>query len=278
MIDLHVHSIFSDGSLTPEELIEQACLVGLRALALTDHDTTAGLLRFLAAAAGRAIRAIPGVEISAEFSPGTLHLLGYFVRPDDVALNEGLAWIRGGRALRNAEILRKLQKLGLALTWEEVVRHAGSEVVGRPHFAQALLARGYVSTKDEAFDRYLGKGKPAYAERRRFTPEDSVRLIREAGGVPVLAHPFTLHLDSTGLRQLIESLMAEGLAGLEAYYPEHTPDLQQAYARLAGELGLVATGGSDFHGELAPDIRLGSGFGDLQVPDDVVERLEARRP
>jgi predicted metal-dependent phosphoesterase TrpH len=277
MIDLHSHSIFSDGSLTPEELIEQACAAGLSAVALTDHDTTAGLPRFLKAAEGRKVRAIAGVEISADFSPGTMHMLGYFIRPDDLPFEERLVWIREGREKRNAEILEKLNALGFKIAWEEVAQHAGADVVGRPHFAQVLLDRGIVKTKDEAFDRYLGKGKPAYAERRRFSTEDSIALIRAAGGVAVLAHPFTLGLDDAGLRALVGRLAGQGLGGIEVYYSEHSSGLQQAYSRLADEFGLVATGGSDFHGALAPDIKLGSGFGGLRVPDEVVEKLEARR-
>lgn len=278
MIDLHAHSIFSDGSLTPEQLVDLACAAGLTAVALTDHDTTAGLPRFLAAAAGRPVRAVPGVEISADFSPGAMHMLGYFIQPGHSAFDEKLAWIREGRDQRNAEILGKLNAMGFGIAWDEVARHAGADVVGRPHFAQVLLERGIVKTKDEAFDLYLGKGKPAYAERRRFSTEDSIALIRAAGGVAVLAHPFTLGLDDAGLRALLGRLAAEGLGGIEVYYSEHSANLQQAYSRLAEEFGLVATGGSDFHGALAPDIKLGSGFGGLRVPDEVVEKLEARRP
>lgn len=278
MIDLHTHSIFSDGSLTPEELVDQACAGGLRAVALTDHDTTAGLPRFLKAAEGRPVRAIAGVEISADFSPGTLHMLGYFIRTEDSPLEERLVWIREGREKRNAEILTRLNALGFPIVWEEVSRHAGTDVVGRPHFAQALLDRGIVKTKDEAFDRYLGKGRPAYAQRRRFSLEDSIALIRAAGGVAVLAHPSTLGLDDTELRALIGRLAERGLSGVEAYYSEHSNGLQQAYIRLANEFGLVATGGSDFHGALTPDIQLGRGFGGLCVPDEVVEQLEACRP
>ncbi|MBP7830753.1 MAG: PHP domain-containing protein [Kiritimatiellae bacterium] len=278
MIDLHSHTIFSDGSLTPEELVDQACAAGLTAVALTDHDTTAGLPRFLKAAEGRPVRAIPGVEISADFSPGTMHMLGYFIRPDDAVLEERLAWIREGRDKRNAEILAKLNALGFGIEWNDVAKHAGADVVGRPHFAQVLLERGIVKTKDEAFDQYLGKGRAAYAERRRFSTEDSIALIRAAGGVAVLAHPFTLGLDDARLRELVQRLAGQGLGGLEVYYSEHSANLQQAYMKLAQDFGLVATGGSDFHGALAPDIKLGSGFGGLRVPDEVVEKLEARRP
>jgi 3',5'-nucleoside bisphosphate phosphatase len=278
MIDLHVHSTFSDGTLAPDALVEEACRIGLTALALTDHDTTAGVGRLLAAAEGKAVRAIPGVEISADFKGGTMHMLGYFVEHDGKGLNDHLKWLREGRDDRNREILHKLQKLGCHITWEEVASYAGEDVVGRPHFAQALQAHGYVSDKDEAFDKYLGKGKPGYAERRRLLPDASIQLIRDAKGVPVLAHPFTLNLAANELKKLVARLREQGLEGVEVLYPEHTPDMQSLYLKMARELNLVVTGGSDFHGALAPDIHMGRGFGNLKVPDDVVEKLQARRP
>ncbi len=277
MIDLHTHSIFSDGSLTPEELIRDANAAGLKAIALTDHDTTAGAPRLLAAAEGTPVRGIPGVEISADFKGGTMHMLGYFIRHDDAELSGRLQWLREGREARNEEILAKLNKLGLAVTWDEVKSYAGDEVVGRPHFAQAMLAHKYVSSKDEAFDRYLGKGKPAYAERRRLSPEDSIRLIRNAGGVPVLAHPFTLNQSTPALRTLVLQLKEQGLQGMEVYYSEHTPDMVSLFLSMTRDCGLVATGGSDFHGAMAPDIKLGRGFGSLNIPDEIVSRLEERR-
>lgn len=278
MIDLHMHSTFSDGTFTPEDLVEEAVGLGLSAIALTDHDNTAGLPRFLAAARGRSIRAVPGVEISADFKPGTMHMLGYFIPHDDPELNRRLAWIREGRDLRNREMLEKLNKLGFALTWDEVKAFAGEDVVGRPHFAKAMLAKGYASNWDEVFDKYLGKGKAAYAERKRLSALDAVRLIRAAKGVPVLAHPFTLEIPYRDLRKLATELRDEGLQGVEVYFPEHSAEVQQQYAALAKELGLVATGGTDFHGAMTPDLKMGSGFGGLKVPDDIVDELALRRP
>jgi len=277
MIDLHTHSTFSDGSLTPEELIDEAARGGITGLALTDHDTTAGLPRFIAAAMAKGIRPVPGVEISADFKGGTMHMLGYFVDPAGAHLNERLKWMREGRELRNAEILKKLQALGFKITWEEVASYAGEDVVGRPHFAQALLAKGYVADKNEAFDKYLGKGKAAYVDRRRLTAEDSVTLIRSAGGVPVLAHPFTLNLGADALDKLLGELRPKGLGGVETYYSEHTREMEELYLKLGAKHDLVPTGGSDFHGALTPDIRMGRGFGSLKVPADTIERLEARR-
>ena len=165
----------------------------------------------------------------------------------------------------------------MKLSWDEVRAFAGEDVVGRPHFAQAMMARGYVLTKDEAFEKYLGKGKAGYAERRRLTPEDSIRLIRDAGGVAVLAHPFTLGLTPPDLRKLVGQLKDWGLGGIEVYYSEHTSDMERQYRDLAHDFGLVSTGGSDFHGALSPDIKLGRGFGSLRVPDEVVDQLESRR-
>ncbi len=277
MIDLHVHSTFSDGSLTPEELIGEAARAGLSAIALTDHDTTAGVPRFLEAAASCSMTAIAGVEISADVKVGTMHMLGYLLDPSNQTLIDRLKWLREGREARNAEILGKLNQLGFGLTWDEVAAFAGEDVVGRPHFAQALLARKIVKDKDEAFDKYLGKGKPAYADRRRMTPEDSIRLICGAGGVPVLAHPFTLNLSLGALKKQVAELRDFGLGGIEVFYSEHTREMTNQYLNLAKEVGLVATGGSDFHGAMNPDVKLGSGFGSLHVPDDVVAQLRARK-
>lgn len=283
MIDLHVHSTFSDGTLTPAELVAKARALGLRALALTDHDCTGGLREFAAAGAaadagpgGLRFTAVPGVEISAEVSPGTMHMLGYHIDPDNGDLEGVLVRIREGRESRNRQILARLAELGMPLEWEEVAAFAGEDVVGRPHFAQALLARGYVSTKQEAFDRYLAKGKPAYMDRLRFSPADSLAAIREAGGVPVLAHPFTLKLEPDALKAAVRELAEAGLAGIEVYYPEHAPDQVRQYRGLAEAFGLVATGGSDYHGANNPDIEMGRGFGSLNVPDDILDALRDR--
>ena len=285
MIDLHTHSTFSDGSLTPEQLVEAACRAGLTAVALTDHDCTDGHPRFLAACDaarrngyrdGRGLVGVPGVEISSDVPHGTLHMLGYFIDRSNADLEAALSYIRDGRAYRNEQILARLNELGLELAWEEVAAYAGEDVVGRPHFAQAMLARGYVGDKQEAFDRYLGKGQKAYVDRFRLTPEDSVKKIVDAGGIAVLAHPFTLDTDAAGLRRVVGELVDLGLGGIEVLYSEHSPEQRRLYAGLADEFNLVATGGTDFHGDINPDVRLGVGFGNLAVPDDVLDRLAER--
>lgn len=273
MIDLHTHSTFSDGSLTPDALVAEAVRCGLKAMALTDHDGMTGIPAFLTACEHTGLRAIAGVEISIESKHGTMHMLGYFKGPADPALEQELVHIRAGRASRNQLILERLNALGYALTWEDVVRFAGEAVVGRPHFAQALIAKGYLKRKDDVFEHLLGKGKPAYVERFRLTAEAAIGIIRASGGVAVLAHPYTLGLHRKGLRKRVEELAAQGLQGIEAYYPEHDPGQQQVCLNLARDLRLLVTGGSDFHGALNPSIRLGSGFGNLAVPDDLADRL-----
>ena len=278
MIDLHTHSIFSDGSLTPEELVTVAVAARLEAVALTDHDTTEGLPRFLAAATRNGVRGIPGVEISVEHHPGALHMLGYLFDPTHAGLQAQLAQLRAGRSARNRQILAKLQTLGLELTWDEVHALAGGEVVGRPHFARALIARGHVQNKAEAFTKLLARGRPAYAERFRFSPVESIQMIRAAGGVAVLAHPCSLKLGQKNLRALLLELRAAGLGGVEVYHSEHNPSQTRLYHRLATDLGLACTGGSDFHGTLMPAIKLGRGFGSLRVPADLLPKLEAQRP
>jgi 3',5'-nucleoside bisphosphate phosphatase len=276
MIDLHTHSTFSDGSLTPEQLVEKAREVGLRAMALTDHDGTGGIGRFLAACARTGLCGIPGVEISADVKRGTLHMLGYFIDHEDQALEGVLRRIRAGREERNREILEKLNRLGFSLAWQEVAAYAGEDVVGRPHFAQAMVAKGYVESKDAAFDRFLAKGRPAYADRFRLSPADSIAAIVRAGGLAALSHPFTLGLGPQALREFVGELAGAGLAGIEVYYSEHTPQQTQEYRSLAESFGLTPTGGSDFHGDMNPAIALGSGFGSLRVPDEVVDQLKAR--
>ena len=252
-----------------------AVKTGLTALALTDHDCTSGVGRFMAAVEtdGNGLIGIPGVEISADVDRGTMHILGYFVDPGNEELENVLVQIRDGRRLRNEKILVRLNELGLDLNWDEVAAFAGEDVVGRPHFAQALEARGYVKSKTQAFDRYLAKGKPGYVDRFRLQASDCISVISGAGGVAVLAHPFTLDLAVPALRDLLEELKGVGLKGLETYYSEYSPQQKEEYRKLAADFGLLEVGGSDFHGAVNPGIRLGSGFGSLSVPDELVERL-----
>lgn len=276
MIDLHCHSTFSDGSLTPEQLLDEAEKIGLTALALTDHDTVGGLPRFLAAAS-RTVRAVPGVELSVDSTAGTMHMLGYWIDTENPELQRQIEWVRNGRTMRNQAILANLNALGFSMTWDEVRAAAGEDVVGRPHFAHVMIEKGYAKDNDDVFDRWLGDGKPGYADRERLTATRAIQLIRQAGGVAVLAHPFTLRLSDAALGGLLQELQIAGLAGMECYYSEHSAALTATYLALAEQFDLVPTGGSDFHGDLSPNIRLGTGFGGLNVPDEALPALEARR-
>lgn len=276
MIDLHIHSSFSDGTDAPEALVGLACRLGLSAVALTDHDTTGGVAAFLAACRSRKLTGFAGVEVSVEVPSGTLHLLGLGIDPACQALAESLARVQDGRDWRNHRILEKLLSLGLALTWEEVAAFAGEEVVGRPHFALALIARGWVANQQEAFDRFLANGAPAYVDRYRLTPAEALGLIRQAGGVAIMAHPYAWCDDLPLLESRIEALKADGLAGIEAYYPNHTQEMTIDLLRLAKRQNLLVSGGSDYHGRsLRPDIALGTGSGRLCIPDSLVPKLVA---
>jgi len=264
--------------MTPPELIEAAVNAGLTAIALTDHDTTSGIAEFLRVASRRGIIAIPGVEISTSHAPGEMHILGYYVDHRDIVFAQQLEWIRSARRARNEEIFHKLHKLGMHLTWHEIYACAGGdEVVGRPHFAQVMMNRGYVRSTKEAFKRYLTRGCPAYARRRTIEPADALGMIHDAGGLPVLAHPFTMGLNRGETRRMLYALRDWGLEGIEVFYVDHDAARQELYMKYADELNLVPTGGTDFHGARTPDIKLGSGFGGLRVPHDTVTRLETRR-
>ena len=279
MIDLHSHSTFSDGSLTPEQLVREAERAQLSALALTDHDSIIGLERFMAACSKSIVRGVPGVEISVDCNPSdaTMHILGYFIDPANAQLNEHINRLRDGRQHRNEEILKRLNAMGLMLNMNEISAFAGENNVGRLHFAQALMARGYVRNTHEAFDKYLAKGKSGYANRLRFKPIGGVEMIRQAGGIAVLAHPFTLNLGKQALADCVGKLAQAGLQGIEIYYPQHSPKMVRQYLDLAKQFHLIATGGTDFHGTPMPDIKLGRGFGALNVPNAVLEQLDALR-
>ncbi len=276
MIDLHTHSDLSDGSLSPEALAALAAESGLTAVALTDHDTMEGTARFIAACGGLGLCGVAGVEISADFGPGTMHVLGYFSGIPDAGFVADLARIREGRRDRNTRILETLAGLGMPVDAGELAAVAGDGVAGRPHIAQALVARGYVQDFREAFDQWLGKGKPAYHDRYRLGPVAAVSAIVSAGGAAVLAHPFTLKLANGALRAMLDSLVEAGLAGIEVFYPEHPLPLRQLYSTLAKERDLVLTGGSDFHGTMNPAIRIGRGFGNVRVEDQVLVELGLR--
>ena len=277
LIDLQAHSTASDGSLSPAEVVQLARKNGLRAIALTDHDTIDGLEEALNEGFLQQVEVVPGIEISAEFINGTMHVLGYYVWEGRDRLNKALERLQRARFERNPLMIRRLNELGLDITMEEVTAFAGGGQVGRPHVARALLEKGYVSSMKEAFDLYLAKGKPAYEEKFRFPPSEAISMIRKAGGVPVLAHPFTLDLNWSDLEFLVKQLVEQGLEGIEVFSPEHTPDQERFYRQLALDHNLVITGGTDFHGDNKPGIDLGRGRGGFRVPYSLLAALKERR-
>lgn len=277
-IDLHTHSSASDGTDSPTELVLRASAEGLTAVALTDHDTLSGLAEARSAAADTGIRLIPGTELSVDHDGLKLHMLVHFLEPQDGPLQDRLAELRQGRHERNTKIIAKLRELGYELDETDVDAQAGGEAVGRPHIADALVAKGFVSTRAEAFDGLLSDGGAAYVERLRLSATAAISLAADSGAVTTVAHPYTIDRNAETFPALFVELKALGLSGLEAYYPEHSKDLQAHLAALAKDLGLVATGGSDYHGTGKPGLELGSGFGDLVVPDTVLAELEKRKP
>ena len=274
MIDLHTHSTVSDGSDSPTAVVEKAAERGITALALTDHDSVGGLAEANKAAADAGIELIPGTELSVNWTTGAMHLVVLFLSSVPGALQNRLGEMRAGRATRNTLILERLATLGLPVPLEEVLAHGQGESIGRPHIAAVMMSRGYVATMAEAFDLYLGFGRPAYAPRWRLDPEEAIDLALQSGAVPILAHPHTLALDrSEAVASTLTRLKKAGLVGIECYYPLYSPIEREGYAALAERFGLLPSGGSDFHGTYKPGVELGIGRGDLRVPPQLLDPL-----
>ena len=276
LVDLHVHSTVSDGVYLPREGVERAAEVGLKAIALTDHDTTAGVAEALAAGQAAGIEVIPGVEISTEFEGGACHMLGYFINPDAADLAHVLEVAREGRRRRNAGILARLNDLGFRLTMDEVTRRQATGTLTRAHFAAAMLEKGYVRNWDEAFEKYLGRGKPAYVPRRRVAPADAIAAIRGAGGLAALAHPRQLNRSLAETEEWLRRFAQAGMEAVEVHSPDHTANFARHYGEMARRLGLLAVGGTDWHGRADSDIRLGIGRGGLAVHYTAVEEMKTR--
>ncbi len=270
-IDLHTHSTESDGSFSVEELVDYALTQSLRVLALCDHDTTAGIDRFVRYAESKGITGIGSVELSATWPKGNCHILGYGVRTDYEPLEKVLLKIRGSRGGRNEQIIAKLNELGVNITLEEAKALAGGDVVGRPHMARIMHDKGYVETVQQAFDKYLAKGAPAYVDRYRLEPEDAVALLRDAGATVVLAHPSQLKIENGELGEFVQRLIPHGLKGLEAYTPYTGPDPIDGYRAVAEKHHLLVTGGSDFHGVSKPNHKLGYYAEGKLIPEMCVE-------
>ena len=257
-IDLHTHSSRSDGTFTPAELVRLASARDLDVVALTDHDTTAGLDEALAAGAGAGVEVVPGVELSAEYEATSVHVLCYWMDPADDELQRELRRLHDERYRRGELMVERLQALGVPVTFERVRELAAGDNIVRPHIAQAMVETGVVATEQEAFDRYIADGRPAHVPKHALDPVDAVGLIRGAGGVCVLAHPGMWGDESSVPEPLIGAMAAAGMRGLEVDHSDHSPEDRIHYRDLADRLGLVATGGSDCHGTRYEPIRLGT--------------------
>ncbi|MFH1217571.1 MAG: PHP domain-containing protein [Pseudomonadota bacterium] len=273
-IDLHLHSNCSDGTMTPEELVEEAHRLGISAISITDHDTIEGTAEAMEAGKKRGVEVVSGVEISAYLDDTPLHMLGYGFRHSDLALHEKLKQVQLAREERNSKILYNLGQLGINITPAELKKQSGTGQTGRPHIAAILMEKKIVRTMDEAFARYLRRGAAAYAERTRLMATDAIDMISAAGGIAVLAHPLTLDRTMLTLATVLERLHKLGIAGVEAYYPIYSVGERGKIIGLCRELGLLITGGSDFHGSMRNGTRLGGNNKKQRVPYELFEKLK----
>jgi predicted metal-dependent phosphoesterase TrpH len=278
-IDLHIHSTASDGSLTPSEILVTAVQMGLKAIAITDHDTLSGSAAAIAGGIPPGLGFLTGIGISAGAPEGyrvngSVHILGYGIDPDHMKLNALLNILKGARENRNPQIIDRLNALGMNLDAGELDRIVGEATAGRPHIAQLMMKKGIVASIDDAFDRFLGKHRPAYVEKFRVPMAEAISTIRDAGGIAVLAHPYLTGLtDPKTFEAFLQTLKTMGLGGIEALYPGHTEAATAEYCRLARKYDLIISGGTDFHGEVTPGIQMGVGDGSFHVPYSLYEKL-----
>ena len=274
LIDLHVHSTASDGTLTPSELVLYAKSKGLSAIALTDHDTLAGIEECQQKGLEVGVLVIPGIEFSADFYGKELHILGYYLDPHHPHLKKKLEELVTARQTRNQEMLDKLSALGFPLTFNDLYEDCDDKtILTRAHVAKAMLKKGYISDRKEAFTLYIGDGKPAYVPKKRFTTKACIDLIHEVGGLAVLAHPMLYGYDSKDITNVLRGLKEEGLDGVECLYSTHNKDDVAHLLQLSLNLNLFPTGGSDFHGANKPNLALGTGYGKLTIPFEILETM-----
>ncbi len=272
-VDLHTHSNYSDGTLTPSELVRHAKEKGLSAIALTDHDTVDGIREATAEAQKQEIELIPGIEFSAAEETET-HIIGLFIDCQNQTLLNTIEKLRFYRRRRMEEICRKLQKLGFNITIEECISLSGKDFVGRAHIAKLMVTKGYCATVQECFEKYIGLGKPAYAEKNELTAAEAIHAIKAAGGLAFLAHLHQTKYNTEKLHKLLTELKAAGLDGIEGYYTEYTPEHICNYRNLALEFSFALSGGSDFHAQMKPHIEIGKGTGNLAIPYYVLDNLK----
>ena len=279
LFDLHTHTTFSDGTLSPADLVDMAVGKKLAAVAITDHDTVSGIRMATEYGRNKDIRVIPGVEISSVHDEKGVHILGYGLSPDaSTAIEERLTPLQNGRTSRNRKIIEKLINLGIDINYDELVRFSGQGQIGRPHIATLLMKKGVVKSVQQAFDRLLKKGRPAFAPCRRYSAAEAIELIKKSGGLAVLAHPATIDPALASIRRLLEYLKGLGLDGIEVFYPRHARRQVAILQALTADFDLLATGGSDFHGEVKPDTCLGIISPHSPPPSDLLEKFLDRLP
>ncbi len=269
--DLHVHSTYSDGTLSPQRLIDKAMQHGLMGISITDHDTLEGLAETLAYIDANAVKIdfIPGVELNTEPEEegNEIHILGYYITSDNLSFRERLGEIREQRKNRARQIVAKLNDLGYKLRFEKVLSLAGSDLIGRPHIALAMIEAGYANSIEQVFKEYIGYGRAAYVRRYKFPPAEAIELIKSSGGIAVLAHPGLIKNQT-----LVSKLIEAGIEGLEAFYPQHTPQQTSDYVKLAQQKKLLVTGGSDYHGPGSSESR--ARLGAAGIDSELMERIK----
>lgn len=276
-IDLHVHSIRSDGTMTPKELVDYAVQKGLAAMALTDHDTVDGIDEIMEYAKDKPVEIIPGIEYSTEYNGRDVHIVGLFIDHKAHVFSEYLARFQQSRVDRNHKLCANLRSAGIDITYEALLAAFPDAVITRAHYAKFLLDKGYVKSRNEAFERYLGDHTPYFVHREKITPEEVIDVTRRAGGIPVLAHPTLYGLGSEQLDLLIKRLKEAGLMGIETYYSTYSPAEEKKIKALADKYRLLPSGGSDFHGENKPGLDLATGYGRLYIHEEVLEQMKKAR-
>lgn len=281
-IDLHVHSTFSDGTDTPSVLVDKAAAAGLSAFALTDHDTTKGIGEALSACArknesGIELEVIPGVEISTNYDKTEIHIVGLFIDYNDKVFNSFLNTQLESRDNRNKQVCECFKKIGINITYEDMISTYGDSVITRAHFADKLVAMGITGDRNEAFDRFLSPGKPCYVPRTKVDPADAITRIHKAGGTAILAHPILYHLGKSQMTKLLDYVCSAGLDGIEAIYSTYKMGDELYIRRIARERNLLISGGSDYHGRNKPHIQLGTGKGHLFVPYELLDKMRTAR-
>lgn len=272
-VDLHVHSTYSDGTDTPKELVKKAALKGLSAIALTDHDTVEGVCEALQAGLEYGVEVIPGVELSTSFGNSEVHIVGLFINYNDSSLQSRHSQLKDTRINRNRIMCERFLDYNIEVSYDEMLSMYPDSVITRAHFADYLLKKGYIKSRNEAFERFIGDHGPCYVPREKISPNEAIQLIKQSGGVAVLAHPVLYHLGNDRMNELINLLCDAGLDGIEAIYSTYSLGDELSVRNIASKYNLLISGGSDYHGKNKPDIELGAGRGRLFVPYEVLSNL-----